>query len=76
MADRKNDFNKAREGYLAALRADPRMGDARYNLALLTLRHGAVDEARHHAGKLAEIAPADPRNAGLARILAGAAPGR
>jgi tetratricopeptide (TPR) repeat protein len=76
VADKTNDFNKARQGYLAALRADPHMADARYNLALLTLRHGVVDEARHHAQKFGELAPADPRNADLARMLANAAPRR
>lgn len=76
VADKKNEFNNARQGYLAALRSDPDMADARYNLALLTLRYGAVDEARHHAKKFGESAPADPRNADLWRLLANAAPRR
>lgn len=70
VADKRNDFNKAREGYLAALRADPKMADARYNLALLTLRRGVVDEARHHAQRFQAMAPDDPRNVTLARLIA------
>lgn len=72
--DRKNLYNKARERYLAALRAYPNMADARFNLALLTLRHGVLDEAKHHAKKLSEIAPNDPRNAQVARMIASAPP--
>ncbi len=69
IADKKNDYNRAREGYLAALRADPKLANARYNLALLTLRRGVVEEARHHARKFAELAPGDPRAVELLRRI-------
>ncbi len=74
VADKKNDYNKAREGYLAALKADPALANARYNLALLTLRRGVIDEARHHARKFAEIAPGDPRITELMRRIDSAKP--
>ena len=67
VADRRGDYNAARTAYLAALRSDPAFADARYNLALLTFRRGAVDEAKHHARKLREDHPGDPRGAELAR---------
>ncbi|MDC3954920.1 tetratricopeptide repeat protein [Polyangium jinanense] len=69
VADRRGDYNAARSAYLAALRADPSFADARYNLALLTFRRGVVDEAKHHAQKLREAHPNDPRSAELARSL-------
>ncbi len=31
IADKRGDYNGARQGYLAALKADPRSADARYN---------------------------------------------
>jgi tetratricopeptide (TPR) repeat protein len=74
VAHRKNLYNPAREHYLAALRANPAMIEARFNLALLTLSRGVTEEAKHHAKKLAEIAPNDPRNADLARRIAAAPP--
>jgi tetratricopeptide (TPR) repeat protein len=76
VADKKNDYNRAREGYLAALKVDPTLINARYNLALLTLRRGVVDEARHHARKFAEAAPGDPRIAELMRRVDAAKPSR
>ena len=69
IADKRDEYNRAREGYLAALRADPKLANARYNLALLTSRHGVVDEARHHARKFAELSPGDPRVADLMRRI-------
>ncbi len=61
IADRRGRYHDAREGYLAALRLDRDHADARYNLALLTYRAGALPEARHHADELEAIAPNDPR---------------
>jgi tetratricopeptide (TPR) repeat protein len=72
IADRTNDYNKAREGYLTALHADPTFANARYNLVVLTLRRGVVEEAKHHAKKFAEAFPQDPRNADLQRLIAAA----
>jgi Tfp pilus assembly protein PilF len=61
-ADNANDYNNAREGYLQALRIDPRLGDARARLVELTARNGVLDEARHHLNKLEEIfGPSEPR---------------
>jgi tetratricopeptide (TPR) repeat protein len=73
VADRTNDYNRARQGYLAALRADPTLAAARYNLVVLTLRYGVVDEAKHHARSFAEAFPGDPRRAELERMVAAAA---
>lgn len=69
IADKRGDYNRAREGYLAALRADPKLANARYNLAMLTARNGVFDEARHHARKFNEITPNDPRYADLLRRI-------
>lgn len=76
IADKKNDYNGAREGYLAALRLDPILANARYNLSLLTLRRGIVDESRHHARKFAEMVPGDPRIPELMKRIEAAKPGR
>lgn len=65
IADHRKNYNGARQGYLAVLRSDPRHADARYNLAQLTWRAGAKDEARHHAQRFAEAFPEDPRAAAL-----------
>ncbi len=70
VADKRNDYNRAREGYLAALRADPRYRAARNNLVYLTLRQGAIDEARHHAERFAAAFPDDPRSALLTQLVA------
>lgn len=70
--DRRGAYNRAREGYLAALRARPAFAEPRFNLALLTFRFGAVAEARHHAAKFAQAFPADPRAATLASAVGGA----
>lgn len=69
VAEMRGDYNRAREGYLAALKADPRNAGARYNLALLTFRAGVVEEARHHAKKFQETFPEDPRGQHLARTV-------
>nr|WP_240807631.1 tetratricopeptide repeat protein [Polyangium spumosum] len=69
VADKKNDYNRARERYLAALRADPSLVAARRNLALLTSRFGALEEARHHARKLVEATPGDTRSVELLRRI-------
>ena len=66
---RTEDFNGARQRYLAVLKLDPKHTDSRYNLALLTHRAGARDEARHHAARFAEIAPRDPRRHTLAATV-------
>ena len=65
VADKRGDYNVARERYLGALAARPNSPDARYNLALLTLRHGAREEAASHARKFRETWPNDPRGPGL-----------
>ncbi len=72
VAHKRRDYNAARQGYLAALRANPRLADARYNLVDLTLSRGAPDEARHHLQRFIEAFPGDPRGAVLAtRVAAG-----
>ncbi len=68
LADLRHDYNTAREGYLEALRDDPSKRDARYNLALLTLRSGFVAEARHHAERFASSYPDDPRGKDLIKL--------
>jgi Flp pilus assembly protein TadD len=70
VAQNQGRYREAREGYLKALSIDPKMVDARYNLAVLTHAAGADDEARHHLDALAAIAPGDPRIAGLRAMLA------
>lgn len=67
----QGDYNRARNGYLAALRADPRHADARYNLAVLTHRHGVTEEAKHHVTKFRSTFPDDPRGPELERLVGG-----
>ncbi|MDI1482517.1 tetratricopeptide repeat protein [Polyangium sp. y55x31] len=69
IADKKNDYNRARERYLAALRADPNLTAARRNLALLTMRFGILEEAKHHARKLVDATPGDTRSVELLRAI-------
>lgn len=70
-------YNEAREAYLGALRVDPAYANARFNLALLTLDHGVVEEAKHHARKFAELAPGDrQKNDYLAQRIAAGPPQR
>jgi tetratricopeptide (TPR) repeat protein len=59
--DKRDNFHDARESYLTCLRIDPKFADARYALAILTLRHGIKSEAKHNLDELAIIAPDDPR---------------
>ena len=70
VAQTQGRYRDAREGYLRALSIDPKMADARYNLALLTHGAGADDEARHHLEMLATIAPDDARLPALRATLA------
>jgi tetratricopeptide (TPR) repeat protein len=70
VADRRGNYNLAREGYLNTLKADPCYASARYNLAHLTWKAGIQDEARHHAQKFAEMAaPGDPMVAQLSALV-------
>ena len=72
IADKRNKYNEARNGYLATLKLDPTYKAARYNLALLTFRRGVTDEAKNHAKKYAEMAPSDPAAASLLNTIFGA----
>jgi tetratricopeptide (TPR) repeat protein len=65
VAQRRNEYNKARTAYLAAVKADPAYAPARFNLAVLTWDANAKEEAQHHARKFLELAPTDPRAAEL-----------
>lgn len=65
VAQRRNEYNKARTAYLAAVKADPTYAPARFNLAVLTWDANAKEEAQHHARKFLELAPTDPRAAEL-----------
>ena len=69
IADRRNDYNRARQGYLAVLQLDARHPSARYNLSALTFRAGATDEARHHAQEFLARFPDDPRRSQLASLV-------
>ena len=70
VADRRGDYNRAREGYLATLRLQPAYAAARYNLAVLTWRRGVTGEAHHHVELFQRDYPADPRGAELATMIA------
>jgi tetratricopeptide (TPR) repeat protein len=74
IADKKNDFNKAREGYLATLKLEPGYAAARYNLALLTWRYGVREEAKSHVRRFVEAYPGDPRAAQLLATIGTTAP--
>lgn len=69
IADKRDRYNDARNGYLAALKINPTLKDARYNLAMLTWRRGVVEEAKNHARKYAELAPNDPSAAALLQMV-------
>ncbi len=69
--DHAGDYNKARQGYLAALKADPRQKNARYNLAMLTLRQGIGAEAKHHAELFVRDYPDDLRGSTLLKMTGG-----
>lgn len=73
VADRLKDYNAAREGYFKALKLDPQLADARYNLTILTLQAGATAEAKSHAEKFARAFPDDPRRFYLSNLV-GASP--
>jgi tetratricopeptide (TPR) repeat protein len=61
-ANSMGDYNRAREGYLAALRLNRNNADARLKLVLLTAQAGVAEEAKHHFEELIAItSPADPR---------------
>lgn len=72
----RNDYNRARRAYLASLRADPSLADARFNLALLCWRRGIQDEGKHHVAKFREAFPDDPRGSELEAMIEGRAPKR
>ena len=74
IADKRNKYNDARNGYLATLKLDPTYKDARYNLTVMTHRRGVIEEAKSHARKFAEIAPDDPRVGPLLQLVNGSAP--
>ncbi len=76
VAQKKNQYRDAREGYLRALKLDPTLSDARYNLAVLTYAQGATMEAQHHVDEFAAAYPSDPRIAALRQILATPPPRR
>jgi tetratricopeptide (TPR) repeat protein len=66
----EHHYRQAREAFLHALALDPKLVDARYQLAVLTITAKAYDEARHDVDELAAIAPDDPRIPGLRAALA------
>ncbi len=71
-ADKVGDYLGAREGFLQALRIDPKHVQARIYLVVLTHNVGANDEARHHLQKLAEVLPKDaPELLQLEQLLSG-----
>ncbi len=74
VADKRNDYNGARQGYLATLQVDPKFANARFNLTKLTLRFGILEEAKHHASKFMTAFPNDPRGAALVQDIAAATP--
>jgi len=74
VAQKHGRYHEAREGYLRALSLDPKMADARYQLALLTHEARADDEARHNLDELQAVAPNDPRLPGLRAALKEAPP--
>lgn len=67
----QGNYNRARNGYLATLRADARYADARYNLAVLCLDHGFTEEAKHHVEKFRTAFPDDARGPELERRIGG-----
>lgn len=74
IADKRNRYNDARNGYLGALKLDPMYRQARYNLALLTHRRGVTEEAKNHAKKFADMAPNDPLTGPLLQTIFGGQP--
>ena len=74
VAHRRNRYNAARSGYLAALRAKADYPDARYNLAVLTWNREVKGEARHHVARFIEQWPTDPRTPQLVALVGAAEP--
>jgi tetratricopeptide (TPR) repeat protein len=74
VAQKKNQYHDAREGYLRTLRLDPTYADAQYNLVLLTFNAGAVGEAQHRLEEMTRQCPRDRRLAELRRMLTSGAP--
>lgn len=72
LAQRLNDYNGARQGYLSALAVDGHHIDARAALVELTAAAGALDEARHHLTELEKIAPAGDARVERSRALVAA----
>lgn len=77
VGDRQGKYRDARENYLAALRLDAGLAEARYALAVLTARNGALAEAKNHLEKFRALAPSDPRLPALEALVSGSpnAPG-
>src|SRR5690606_20629706 len=66
-----NHYHGAREGFLKALRLEPKHAEARYRLAQMTLAIGAKAEAENHLRKLRQIVtPEDPRVRDIEQRLA------
>ena len=59
------------QGYLAALKTDPKQADARYNLAVLCFDRGIHEEARHHAARFRSSFADDPRGPALEHMVGG-----
>ncbi len=76
IAQKKNQYRDAREGYLRALKLDPQMADARYNLVVLTRDLGATLEAQHHVDEFVAAYPNDPRILALRMLVATPPPRR
>jgi hypothetical protein len=74
-AQKDGRYHDAREGYLRALSLDPKMADARYQLAVITQAAGAYGEAEHNIEQLEAISPNDPRVAELRARLGHASEG-
>ncbi len=74
IADVNGNFNLARTSYLAALKLEPDYAVARFNVAVLTWKKGAKDEARNHVRRFLESYPGDPRGAQLTAMVGEAAP--
>jgi tetratricopeptide (TPR) repeat protein len=74
VAHKRDDYNHAREGYLATLKLEPDYAVARFNLAVLTWKRGAREEAKNHVRKFIERFPDDARGAELVAMVGGLAP--
>jgi tetratricopeptide (TPR) repeat protein len=70
VAQKKNQYHDAREGYLRTLKLDPAYADAHFNLIVLTFNAGAVGEAQHHLEQFSAKCPTDPRLPQLRGMLA------